>query len=188
MSKKQEDIILAATQLFSEYGYHAVGVDTIIAKSGVAKMTFYKYFPSKEKLIESVLERRDKDLRAGIKRALSSCRTPMSKLKGIFDWYERWYHGEGFHGCMFIKASEEFPRGETQVRELISEFKLWLTGLINDLLNEMSIKNAAVLARHIVVIIDGLTVKFNMDIYIASNEVASSWRLVKKLVLLHEKC
>jgi len=48
MSKK-EDIINTALDLFNQIGYNATGVDKIIAESNVAKMTFYKYFPSKEK-------------------------------------------------------------------------------------------------------------------------------------------
>ncbi len=48
MSKK-EDIINTALELFNQIGYNATGVDKIIAESNVAKMTFYKYFPSKER-------------------------------------------------------------------------------------------------------------------------------------------
>ena len=51
MSKK-EDIINTALNLFNSHSYNSIGVDRIISESGVAKMTFYKYFPSKAKLIE----------------------------------------------------------------------------------------------------------------------------------------
>lgn len=187
MSKKEEDIIQSATKLFSEFGYHAVGIDTIIAESNVAKMTFYKYFPSKELLIEGVLKRRDEDLQAGILRTVESCRTPMAKLKAIFDWYENWFCGADFHGCMFIKASEEFPRGATRVREIIENFKSWLIELIKEILQKAGAANAAVLAQHIVVVLDGLTVKFNMDVSVAHTEMASNWKLIKKLVQLHIK-
>ncbi|EPP0629218.1 TetR/AcrR family transcriptional regulator, partial [Acinetobacter baumannii] len=48
---KREIILDTATQLFIQESYIAVGIDRIIAESNVAKMTFYKYFPSKEELI-----------------------------------------------------------------------------------------------------------------------------------------
>ena len=51
MSDKEEAVLVAATRLFSEFGFHSVVVDTIVAESNVAKMTFYKYFPSKDDLI-----------------------------------------------------------------------------------------------------------------------------------------
>ncbi len=57
MSKK-EDIINTALNLFNQIGYNATGVDRIIAESNVAKMTFYKYFPSKENLIMECLQHR----------------------------------------------------------------------------------------------------------------------------------
>ena len=37
-------------ELFSRHGVRAVGVDTLAAHAGVAKMTLYKYYPSKAKL------------------------------------------------------------------------------------------------------------------------------------------
>ncbi len=58
MSKK-EDIINTALELFNQIGYNATGVDKIIAESNVAKMTFYKYFPSKESLIMECLHHRN---------------------------------------------------------------------------------------------------------------------------------
>jgi AcrR family transcriptional regulator len=47
----RERILEAAACLFYQDGIHAVGVDTIIAESGVAKMTLYCHFPSKDDLI-----------------------------------------------------------------------------------------------------------------------------------------
>ena len=61
MSKK-EDIINTALNLFNSHSYNSIGVDRIISESGVAKMTFYKYFPSKAKLIEECLVTRNQNL------------------------------------------------------------------------------------------------------------------------------
>ncbi len=41
----------AASELFNKNGLTATGVDTIIERSGVAKMTFYNTYGSKEELI-----------------------------------------------------------------------------------------------------------------------------------------
>ena len=40
-------------------GLRAAGVDTIIAESGVAKATFYKYFPAKDDLVLAYLDKVD---------------------------------------------------------------------------------------------------------------------------------
>mgnify|MGYP003502214566 CR=1 FL=1 len=43
----RDRILDTAFRLFYAKGLRAVGVDTIIAESGVAKATFYRHFPAK---------------------------------------------------------------------------------------------------------------------------------------------
>jgi AcrR family transcriptional regulator len=178
LNLKKQSILAAATSLFSKNGYHAVGVDSIVAKSNVAKMTFYKHYPSKEFLIESVLIQRDIDLRQSIEAALEKRRTPKTKLKGIFDWYEEWFSTEEFHGCMFIKASEEFPEIGVKIRDISQTHKEWVESLISGLLKECDIKSHKDLAVHILTMLDGLTVRSNLFKEGAENHVKSAWRYV----------
>jgi AcrR family transcriptional regulator len=53
----RERIMMTAAALFYKEGYRAVGVDRVIAASGVAKATFYKHFPSKDDLIVAWVDR-----------------------------------------------------------------------------------------------------------------------------------
>src|SRR5258708_12271115 len=46
----RERIDQTAYELFSRHGIRATGVDTLAARAGVAKMTLYKHYPSKEAL------------------------------------------------------------------------------------------------------------------------------------------
>lgn len=57
--KKKDQLILSATELFNKQGYNATGIDQIVEHANVATMTLYRNFKSKEKLIESVLLRRE---------------------------------------------------------------------------------------------------------------------------------
>ena len=182
MNLKKKSILDAATSLFSKNGYHAVGVDSIVAKSNVAKMTFYKHYPSKEFLIESVLIQRDLDLRVSIQAALEKRRTPKTKIKGIFEWYEDWFSTEEFHGCMFIKASEEFPEIGVKIREISQTHKQWLESLIADLLKECEIKSHKDLSVHILTVLDGLTVRSNLFKEGAEHHVRSAWRYVSHMI------
>ena len=52
----KERILRSAIILFDKHGVHTTGIDRIIAESDVAKMTFYKHFPSKMNLIMAYLE------------------------------------------------------------------------------------------------------------------------------------
>ncbi len=47
-----------AYDLFTRHGIRAVGVDTIVARSGVGKMTLYRHYASKDKLALAFLDRR----------------------------------------------------------------------------------------------------------------------------------
>ena len=87
MSKK-EDIIITALNLFNRYNYSSVGVDRIISESGVAKMTFYKYFPSKEKLIEECLSRRNQSIQAAIQQEINLQKDDdyLGKIKAVYFW------------------------------------------------------------------------------------------------------
>lgn len=53
----RDRIIDVAGPLFYREGYRAIGVDRVIAEAGVAKATFYKYFPAKDDLIVAWVNR-----------------------------------------------------------------------------------------------------------------------------------
>ena len=58
-AEKREHLIDVATRLFNRLGYHAAGIDQVIAEAGLAKTTLYRHFKSKEDLIVAVLRRLD---------------------------------------------------------------------------------------------------------------------------------
>ena len=43
-SERRDHLVQTALRLFQSNGFHATGIDRIIAESGVAKMTLYKHF------------------------------------------------------------------------------------------------------------------------------------------------
>ncbi|EMG8424953.1 TetR/AcrR family transcriptional regulator, partial [Acinetobacter baumannii] len=93
---KRDTIIKTATALFNEKSYNSIGVDRIIAESNVAKMTFYKYFPSKEKLIESCLYKRNSDIQSAILERININDLPLVQLRSLFNWYIDWIYTEDF--------------------------------------------------------------------------------------------
>lgn len=179
-TKKKDAVIETATLLFSEQSYLSVGVDKIIAESNVAKMTFYKYFPSKENLIEAVLENRRLYIQYSLEELVNEKNLPLDKLQAIFNWFESWFFSDDFHGCMFIKATEEFP-DNMKFRKVSETYKVWLHGLVNTILESMTQKSAHDLTALILVIIDGLIVKANMAL-LAPEEVKLTWNCIIKMI------
>lgn len=56
MSKKRQQLINIALQLFYEKGINSVGINEILSVSGIAKKTLYNHFTSKEDLVLAALE------------------------------------------------------------------------------------------------------------------------------------
>ena len=54
----RDRLIDTAIALFNRHGFHATGVDRIVAVAKVAKKTLYAHFPSKEDLILAALSRK----------------------------------------------------------------------------------------------------------------------------------
>src|ERR1700674_4373728 len=102
----QKRIDRSAYELFSRYGVRAVGVNTLVARAGVAKMTLYKYYPSKDELALAFLRRREalwtrSWLQRGVERTAG---TPARKLLAIFDIFDKWFHRSNFEACSFVKV------------------------------------------------------------------------------------
>ncbi|MCU0308504.1 MAG: TetR/AcrR family transcriptional regulator [Thermoleophilia bacterium] len=106
----RERIIETASELFYRQGIRAVGVDTIVAQSGVAKMTLYRHFPSKDDLVIEVLRRRDERWREWLEEeVLQRAETPQGHLLAVFDALEAWFHSDEFRGSAFINTRVEIP-------------------------------------------------------------------------------
>ncbi len=103
-SQARERILEAAYALFATHGIGAVGVDAIVARSGVAKMSLYRHFQSKEGLVLAFLTRREQRwtvqwLEAEVLRRASD---PGARLLAIFDVLHEWFQRDDFEGCSFV--------------------------------------------------------------------------------------
>ncbi|HEV3097413.1 MAG TPA: TetR/AcrR family transcriptional regulator [Candidatus Dormibacteraeota bacterium] len=137
-AKARERVLAVAYDLFSRRGVRAVGVDTIIEQAGVAKMTFYRHFPSKNDLILAFLQRREelwtrRWLEAEVKRRASA---PSERLLTIFDVFHEWFQRSDFEGCSFINVLlEMFDEGnpaKAATTVHLANIRLFLRGLAEE--------------------------------------------------------
>jgi len=114
----RERILDTAYELFSRNGIRAVGVDRIIAESGVAKMTLYRHFGSKDELVLEFLRRREQRwtqewLQAEVEQRADD---PAERLLAIFDVFDAWFRTDDFDGCSFINVLLELTDRASPVR------------------------------------------------------------------------
>ncbi len=158
-ANKRQVLIDKATELFSQEGYHAVGIDRIISESGVAKMTLYNHFPSKSELVVEVLRQREASAADSLRAFVDRYAQPLDRLKGVFEWHEAWFSEKTFYGCMFINAASEFPDRADAIHRASAAQKRHVTELLGTLLEELfSAAVAAHLAGQFLILIDGATV------------------------------
>ncbi|PSJ50508.1 TetR/AcrR family transcriptional regulator [Kumtagia ephedrae] len=124
--QKRQQVIETAYRLFKRGGFHATGIDRIIAEAGVAKMTMYRHFPSKDELIVAVLEWREQRFERQLDGLVASAATLDRKIATILDWHERWFDGADFHGCLFQHALAEFESRDHPVHRAAARQKLGL--------------------------------------------------------------
>lgn len=180
MKSKRDAILDTALTLFSTYGYHSVGVDRIKDEAGVSKMTLYKYFPTKEALIESVLIRRDEIFRESMEMAVAGVTDCLDKVHAVFKWHDEWFRCDDFHGCMFIKATEEFPDAISEIRRISMQHKEYISHTLQTILELGAIKDAKLLAQYLLIVLEGMIVNANM--FSDRGCVDTCWHFVSELL------
>ena len=63
---KRECILTAALELFAEKGFHGTAVPEIAERAGVAAGTIYRYFVSKEAIVNAIYQRQKAQLLAAV--------------------------------------------------------------------------------------------------------------------------
>ena len=146
-SEARQRILETADRLFYQDGIRAVGIDRIIAEAGVAKMSLYKHFPSKDDLILAVLQHREESVleffRSAMERHAKKAKTP---LRAFFAALKDFFESPGFRGCPFQNAAveladpahagTEFARGHKQ------RFSEFLRGLVEQTVGKAAAKVA----------------------------------------------
>lgn len=151
----RERILETAFRLFYAHGPRGVGVDTVIAESGVAKATLYKHFPRKDDLVLAYLDKVDQgwfgQLRAAARAASDD---PREQLVGLFDALSTAARREGYHGCAFINAAAESDSG-SDVHARTVEHKNVVRAWVGDLARRAGAADPGQLARQLTLLIDG---------------------------------
>lgn len=153
-------ILKAASEMFYEGGIRAVGVDAISDEANVSKVSLYKNFGSKDRLVAEYLRIRDARWRGwfeGYMGGLSEA-SPKERLLAVFDAYGEYMERESSRGCAFINAFAEIPDPNHPAREVIREQKGWMRGYLARLAAETGSQEPEELADRLFMLLEGATV------------------------------
>ena len=145
----RERILEAAYDLFSRQGIRAVGIDSIIERSGVARMTLYRHFASKDALVLAFLERREERWTKGWLQREVEARTddPAERLLAIFDVFDGWFQQPDFEGCSFINVLLEIADPANELHRASADYLARIRTFVEGLAAAAGIADPEAFAR-----------------------------------------
>ena len=160
----QEHILQTASGLFYAHGIKATGIDTIVKASGIAKMSLYKYFPSKDDLVVAHLRRSKETILSHINNGISGeDKSAVQTLLAVFDVFAEILSSPEFRGCPFINASAEFAEVGSPIQMAVADFSICLHNLLAGLAKQAGIVDAQQLARQLSMLLTGAIVSEQMQ-------------------------
>jgi AcrR family transcriptional regulator len=157
-------ILQTASDLFYREGIRNVGIDRIIAESGVAKMSLYNHFKSKDALIETWLRQEDEKWCRWLKTTVEQQTSePAKQLLAIFDALREWFESPDFRGCAFINASVELANPDHPGYRVALEHQQAIYHYIKTLAQTAALTSPEQLARQLLLLVQGAIVVAMME-------------------------
>jgi len=151
----RDRLIDTAAELFYDRGLPNVGINEVTERAGVARMTLYNNFDSKEALALAAFERQAEARRALMEKRLARARTPSDALKAMFDISEAFATEARFRGCPFINVTVQDPRPEGPMHLLVRKHKAWIKAKFRDMAAQAGHRKPDRTAHQLLALLDG---------------------------------
>jgi AcrR family transcriptional regulator len=152
----REHILDVASGLFYKHGLRNVGIDRIIDESGIARMTLYNHFKSKDLLIEEYLRRAStrwmKWYAGKIERASDD---PRERVLAAFSVLDGWFRSRDFRGCSVTNAMVELADEAHPAAAVKGEYHESLRQLFAGLARNAGVEDQDELVEQLVVVLRG---------------------------------
>lgn len=152
----RQRILDTASEMFYRDGIRAVGIDAIIARSGVAKMSLYRNFPSKDALVAAWLEERNAFFwRRWDQAETSRAGDPRGQLEAVLDMVATTASHPKWRGCPFLNTGTEFPEPDHPARAVILAHKRAVGDRLRVLADAAGARDPGLLAQQLQLLVDG---------------------------------
>lgn len=151
----RERLVAAAERLFYAEGIRAVGVERLLAESGVGRASFYRHFPSKNDLVLAMLRGYDQRFREWLAKALAEAADAPATL---FDALAERFDDAAFQGCASIRTMIEFVDSDDPLHRAAVAHKDAVLADLDAWLAAAGRADHATLAEEFLLLIDGAIV------------------------------
>lgn len=152
---KRDLILDCARQLFAREGFHATGVDRILDEAGVAKMTLYNHFGSKEQLIVEVVDQASIAMVGMMREWVAGSDDPFEQIILLFDRLGAWFELPDRCGCLIQAASAEFSDPDSAVGRAILRHQDRVQAFLGEITGATECPDAPGLAARIGLLLGG---------------------------------
>jgi AcrR family transcriptional regulator len=179
--KSARDRILGTAQrLFYREGLQAVGIDRIIEEAGVAKMTFYRHFPSKNDLIATFLRERHRNWMESLTKDVEARQAKSGGGIEVYaDILADWFREPDFIGCAFINSASEVHNYDSEVMKIAGTHATDMLQFLENQLAREGVADAKAGAEEAFLVIEGAIVRAHMSHDPTAAEVCR--RLLRKI-------
>jgi len=133
----RQRILTEAAKVMREYGTDGIGVAALMKRVGLTHGGFYAHFPSREALVEAVVEQMFAEIAQKFTAVLQIA-DPKQRLNQFIDQYLSEYHLENAgEGCPLPALSGEMAHLPLATRVLFAKKRAMLCGWIVDALRQM---------------------------------------------------
>lgn len=153
----RERLIDAAGTRFYRDGFRNVGLDQILDDVGITKTAFYKHFESKDDLMVEVLNQQSAWLQNHFLNVIREHggESAVGQLRALFDGLQQIIEADGFHGCIFVNASMEFPIPHEPAHQAAMRNRSAVEQLIHGIAERAGASDPQALARELVLVMEG---------------------------------
>jgi AcrR family transcriptional regulator len=155
----RDRLIDTAADLFYSRGLPNVGINEVTDRAGVARMTLYNNFDSKEALALAAFERQADARRALFAQRLAGARTDSAAVRAMFDVSEQLAAAPDFCGCAFTNVAVQDPHPEGPMHALVRAHKAWIRARFRDIAASAGHRNPETVAQQLLALLDGASVE-----------------------------
>jgi len=155
-SAVRDRILATASKLFYRNGVHAVGVDLVVAESGIAKTSLYRHFGNKDALVAAFLKAEDADFWHqwdSIAERYSD--NPRGELEAYLDWMDARLKRPGYRGCPQLNVVAELADPKHPARRVAIAHKERMRSRLTNIATRMKLARPEAVGAQLALVFDG---------------------------------